>query len=183
MAYNFSPLELRVKEIEEWLKKEYSGLRTGRAMPTVLDVVKVDAYGSKVPIEQVGSISVEGPRSIFISVWDKSQIKAVEKALTESDLGLSGQATEEGVRILFPELTSENRESLKRVAKKKLEEARVSLRNEREEVWDDIQSQEKSGEITEDDKFRLKDELQKIIDAGNKELEITAERKEKEIEN
>lgn len=183
MAYNFSIFQSRIKEINEWLIKEYSGLRTGQATPAVLDIVQVDSYGSRVPLNQVGNISVEGPRSLFISIWDKGQIKAVEKSLTEADLGLSSQATEDGVRVLFPELTSENRESLKRVAKKKLEDARVSLRKEREDVWDDIQAKEKEGELTEDERFRLKDDLQKIIDTANENLEAVALRKEKEISN
>lgn len=183
MTYDFTPLEKKLDETQDWLKKEYAGLRTGQATPAVLDGIKVDSYGTLSPISQIGSIALEGARSLFISVWDKGQIKAVEKAIADANLGLGTQATDEGVRVTFPELTTETRETLKRTAKKKLEDARVSVRQEREEAWDDIQKKEKDGELSEDDKFRLKDELQKRVDGANKALDEIADRKEKEIEN
>lgn len=183
MTYDFTPLEEKLEKAKDWLKKEFAGLRTGQASPAVLDGIKVESYGALAPISQVGSIALEGARSLFVSVWDKSQIKAVEKAISDANLGLGTQATEDGVRVTFPELTTETRETLKKTAKKKLEDARVSVRQEREEIWDDIQKKEKDSELTEDDKFRLKDELQKRIDSANKDLDALGDRKEKEIEN
>jgi len=183
MTYDFAKLEKKIEETKDWLRKEYAGLRTGQAAPAVLDGVRVDSYGTLTPLNQIGSIGIEGPRSLFVSVWDKSLIKAVEKAITNANLGLTPQATEDGVRVNFPELTAETRETLKKTAKKKLEDARISIRQEREEVWEDIQEKEKKGEITEDDKFRFKEALEKIIEKANQELDQIAERKEQEISN
>lgn len=183
MAFDFTPIEQKLEEAQNWLKTEFAGLRTGQAAPAVLDGIRIDSYGTLTPINQVGSVSIEGARSLYVSVWDKSQIKALEKAITDANLGLSTQATDDGVRVLFPELTAESRETLKKTAKKKLEDARVSVRQAREETWDEIQEQAKNSEITEDDKFRFKEELQKRVDATNKELDEITSRKEKEIEN
>jgi ribosome recycling factor len=181
MAYNFSSFKQSIKDVEERLKKEYSGIRTGRATPAILDSILVESYGAKMPINQLGSIASEGPRSLKITPWEISQAKAIEKAILTSDLGLSASADDKGVRVIFPELTSERRASLIKIVKQKLEDARVSLRNERDKVWNDIQSKEKDGGMGEDEKFRLKNEMQKMVDDGNKSLEDVASRKETEI--
>ncbi len=181
MLYNFSDLKTKAKEIEEWLKKELSGLRTGRATPAILDVVLVESYGAKVPIQQVGNISVEDAKTIRISPWDATHVKAIEKAITTSNLGLSVAVDDTGLRVIFPDLTEDRRKNLVKVAKEKLEEARVSLRTLRDHIWKDIQNKEKEGGMSEDEKFRLKDEMQKHIDASNKILEGEMGRKEKEI--
>lgn len=181
MAYNFTPLKQKTTDTVEWLKREFSAVRTGRATPVILDAVRVDSYGSKMAINQLASVSVEDPKTLRISPWDMSQAKNIEQAIRESDLGLSVTVDDRGLRAIFPELTSERRQSLIKVAKQKLEEARIALRLERERVWEDIQSQEKKNLITEDEKFRLKSEMQKIIDDANKVLEEIGEKKEKEI--
>lgn len=164
-----------------WLEKEFASIRTGRATPMLLDLVQVESYGTRVPIQQVGSISVEDARTLRISVWDQSVIKAVEKAITEADLGISLVTDGSGIRAIFPELTSERRVQLMKIAKAKLEEARVSLRGMRDEEIKKIDSMQKSAEISEDQKFTAKEELQKKVDFFNNSLGNLLELKEKEI--
>ena len=181
--YDFSEFDQKIRVNEEWLKKEYQGLRTGRATPALLDGVQADSYGSRVPLNQIGSIGVEDARTIRVSPWDTSQIKEIEKAITDANLGVGVSSDEKGVRVSFPELTAERRDTLMKVAKEKLEDARQSVRGAREETWNAIQAQEKEGEISEDEKFRSKEELQKHVDKANKTLEEMYERKEVEIKN
>lgn len=181
MNYDFSNFESRLKEVGEWLDKELTTLRTGRATPAILDGVKIESYGSKLPINQVANVGIEDARTIRITPWDKNQISAIEKAITDSNLGLSVSSSDAGVRVSFPELTEERRKTLVKVLKDKLEEARISLRGSRDEIWEDIQKKEKDGEITEDDKFRLKDKMQELIDKTQKNLEEKAKKKEGEI--
>ncbi|PIT91079.1 ribosome recycling factor [Candidatus Kaiserbacteria bacterium CG10_big_fil_rev_8_21_14_0_10_49_17] len=183
MAYNFTALKEKVADAKVWLAKEFQGLRTGRATPAILDSIQVESYGSRVPINQVGSVSVEDARSLRISVWDPSHIKEIEKAITDANLGVSVSSDEKGVRVSFPELTADRRTQIVKIAKDKLEDARISIRTARDEVRQEILKQEKEGAIGEDDKFRALEEMQKIVDEGNKELEAMAERKEAEISN
>ncbi len=181
MAYDFKPFEKKIKEIEDRLSKELSGVRTGRATPAILDGVQVESYGSRVPVTQVANIAVEDARSLRITPWDASMGKEIEKAILQANLGLSVGADEKGVRVFFPELTSERRVSLLKVAKEKVEEIRTSLRMARDEVWNDIQAKEKAKEMSEDDKFRGKEDMQKRVDAANASFDAALERKEKEI--
>lgn len=181
MQYNFSNLKAELKKIEDFLGKEYRELNIGRASPMVLDSIQVESYGSRVPLKNVASVSIEDPKTLRVAPWDKGQIKGIEKAVAVANLGLSVAVDDQGLRIVFPQLTTESREKLVKVLKEKLEEARIVVRRERERVWDEIQTLEKSGKMTEDEKFRGKDELQKIIDEVNKNLEATYERKEKEV--
>ena len=181
MAYNFKPFEGRIKEVTERLTKELAGVRTGRATPAILDGIQVESFGTRMPINNVAAVSIEDARSLRISPWDASMAKEIEKAITVANLGLSVGADEKGVRVFFPELTSERRAQLLKVAKEKVEEARTSLRKMRDEVWSDIQKQEKDKKMGEDDKFRAKDEMQKRVDAANKAFDEVLARKEKEI--
>ncbi len=181
MAYDFKQLKTNIAATHEWLVKEMSGIRTGRATPTLLDGVQVEAYGARMPISQVASLSTEDARTLRITPWDASQVKEIERAITLANLGVSSAVDDKGLRVFFPELTSERREQLLKISKQKLEEARVALRGERDKVWSDIQAKEKDGKLSEDEKFRAKDEMQKLVDEGNKKLEELAERKEKEI--
>ncbi len=183
MAYNFSDLKKRAKNVEDWLIKEYSGIRTGRATPSILDNVKIMSYDSLMPISQVASITTKGPKSLRVVPWDTSVNKAIEKAIIESNLGLSVAMDEKGVRVMFPDLTVERRQSLVKLAKQKLEDARISLRKERDLTWDDIQKKEEDGSVTEDEKFRLKTEMQKIVDETGKRLQDMADKKEQEMNN
>ncbi len=183
MAYNFSEFKKGLGDVETWLTKEYAGIRTGRATPSILDSVTVESYGNKMPINQLASITVEGPRSLRIVSWDASQNKGIEKAINDSNLGLSVSVDEKGVRVNFPELNAERRTMLIKLSKQKLEDARVSLRKERDQVWNDIQAKEKDGEVTEDDKFRLKTEMQKLVDDASDKLQKLADKKEQEVLN
>ncbi|MFM2340182.1 MAG: hypothetical protein RLZZ360_818 [Candidatus Parcubacteria bacterium] len=171
----------RFTEIIEWLDKEFSTIRTGQATPALLDGVRVESYGALLPLNQVGSVGVEDARTLRISPWDATQVKAVEKAITDADLGLSVMTDSSGVRVIFPELTGERRQQLVKLAKSKLEDARVSVKAVRDDVMKAIDAAEKSGDLSQDDKFAAKEEAQKIVDATNRALEARFTEKETEI--
>lgn len=171
----------RLTESIEWLRKEYSGIRTGQAAPGLLDSIKVENYGSKMPLNQVGSIGVEDARTLRVSPWDASTIPGIERAITEADLGVSVATDSSGLRVIFPELTSERRTQLLKLAKSKLEDARVSVRGTRDEYLKALDKQEKAGDISEDEQRAKKDAAQKEVDATNKELESLYNQKETEI--
>lgn len=183
MAYNFQPLKNSFKDIEEWLKRELQGVRTGRATPTLLDSIQVEAYGSRVPLNQVGGITVEDARTLRISPWDMSQIKAVEKAIVDANLGVGVGSDDKGVRVSFPELTGERRVQLIKIMKEKLEEARVKIRSARGENISLLEKQEKDGEMGKDELFRLKAEVQKLVDDAGGSLDAIAKKKEEEIQS
>ncbi len=161
--------------------REYQGLRTGRASPAILDSIMVQAYGSQMPLKQVATVGVEDARSLRVQAFDQSLVKDIEKAITSADLGVGVGSDAAGVRVTFPELTGERREQLVKLAKAKLEDARTTVRQGRDDCWKDIQEQEKAKTISEDDKFRLKDEMQKKVDAANEELEKLFDKKEQEM--
>jgi len=169
--YDFKQFDVKTAAAREWLAKEYRGLRTGRATPAILDGVQVSAYGSMMPLKQIGSVSVEDARTLRISAYDTSVLKDIERAVAAANLGLGTSSDSSSVRVSFPELTSERREQLVKLAKQKLEEARTSVRQARDETWKEIQERERGGTLTEDDKFFLKEELQKRVDKVNLELE------------
>ena len=183
MAYDFKDLQEKVKGVEEWLQGEYFGIRTGRATPAVLDSIKIDSYGAMVPLNQAATITIEDARTLRVLPYDVSQAKEIEKAITNSSLGLSVTVDDKGARVMFPELTSENREALKKVVREKLEQARISLRTERDHVWSAMQKEEKDGDISEDEKFTYKEEMEKIIADATSSLEAVAEAKETELAN
>jgi ribosome recycling factor len=174
-------LETRFKEVVEWLEKEFSGIRTGQATPALLDGIRVESYGSFLPLNQVGSVGIEDARTLRIAPWDSSQVKAVEKAITDADLGLSVMSDSAGVRVIFPELTGERRAQLVKLAKSKLEDARVSVKAVRDEAMKAIDAAEKAGDISQDDKFTQKEAVQKVVDATNRLLEAHFAAKEGEI--
>lgn len=174
-------LQTKLKDASEWLGEMYAGIRTGQATPALLDNVKVENYGSMMPINQVASIGVENARTLRISPWDASTIPALERAITEADLGVSVSTDSSGLRVNFPELTSDRRDQLLKLAKEKLEEARVSVRSVRDEIVKDIEKQQKEGSISEDEKFKQKEFIQKEVEAANKKLEELYDKKEAEI--
>ena len=180
-VYDFNKFKQEGESTLLWLKKEYTGIRTGRALPSILDAVSVKAYGSSMSIQSLATVSIEGPKTLRVSVWDADVVKEIDRAIRESNLGLSVAIDGSGLRISFPELTSERRTMLSKVAKEKLEEARVAIRTEREKTLGDIDQKEKSGVFSEDDKFRFRNELQKLVEDINGKLEDIFERKEKEI--
>ncbi|MCX6755228.1 MAG: ribosome recycling factor [Candidatus Nomurabacteria bacterium] len=181
MQYNFSNFKNDLKKVEEFLSKEYTQLNTGRASPLVLDGVAVEVYGAYQPIKNVASVSIEDVKTLRVAPWDKGQIKAIEKAITTANLGLSVASDDMGLRVIFPQLTTETRQNLVKVLKERLENSRITVRKERERIWDEIQALEKDGKMTEDERFRAKDDLQKIIDEANNSLEATFEKKQKEV--
>lgn len=179
MAYDFSKFKAKVKETEEWLKKELSNVRTGRASAAILDSIKIESYGSMVPVNQVGNISTEDARSIRIVPWDMSQAKDIEKAITVANLGVGIVVDDKGIRVIFPELTGERRIQITKIAKDKVEEARKTLRMHRDDVMKDMQAKE----LPKDDMFRAKNDAQKLVDEGNKALDALFAKKEQEILN
>jgi ribosome recycling factor len=181
--YDFKKLKEEIKKTKEHYKNELTTIRTGRAVPSILDNVKVDSYGTKVPLNQVAGVTIEDAKTLRISPWDIDTVHQIEQAVQDADLGVSVSSDEKGVRVSFPELTSERREQLIKLTNTKLEDARITLRRHRDDVWNDIQKQQKEGEISEDDKFRFKEEMEKIIKEGNKALEDLAKKKEEELKS
>ena len=183
MPYKFDQFKGTVERIQHHLVQEFSGLRTGRATPALLDNVLVEASGRPLLLRELGAIGVEDGRTLKVTLWDKSQLKAAEAGILKANLAVTVAPAADGVsvRISFPELSEERRKTLVKLVKEKAEQARISLRREREKVWGDIQVKEKAKELSEDEKFRLKNELQKFVDEANKKIEETVKRKEKEI--
>jgi len=181
MQYNFSQFKTELKKVEDFLSGAYNQLNIGRASPMVLDGISVESYGAKVPLKNVASVNIEDPKTLRVAPWDKSQIKEIEKAIVAANLGLSVATDDTGIRVIFPQLTTETRPKLVKVLKDKLEESRITVRRERERVWQDVEKKEKEAKLTQDEKFRAKDDLQKVIDEANKNLEAIFEKKEKEV--
>jgi len=181
MNYDFAPLKKKSAGVREWLLKEFSGIRTGRATPALIENLEVDAYGSKNIISHIASISLEDPKTLRVAPWDKTHIPAIQNALSRANLGISASADEIGIRVKFPTLTEETRKSITKIVRERLEEARISLRKERDNVWEDIQTKERGKEISKDDKFRFKDEMEKIISESAHLFEEAAKKKENEI--
>ncbi len=177
-------IESKKPELENAItrfKEELAKLRTGRANPALVENILVECYGSKTLLKQLASISVPEARLITINPWDKSALSAIEAAISASDLGLNPNNDGQIIRLNLPPLNEERRQELVKILNQKAEEARISVRNIREEIWREIQNKEKSGEISEDDKFKGKDKLQEVIDEYNNKIEELRERKEKEI--
>jgi ribosome recycling factor len=169
------------EEIKKWLQKELSSLRTGRATVTILDSVRVELYGTFSPVNQVSTINVEDAKTIRLTPWDKTAIKALEQAITKADLGLSVTSNGIDVRVIFPDLTTETRMNLVKQGYKKVEEAKVSLRTERADSIKKLEQFAKDNSIGEDDVKRAKDEIQKNIDSFVRQFDEMGALKEKEI--
>ncbi|MGF1562499.1 MAG: ribosome recycling factor [Geminicoccaceae bacterium] len=165
----------------EVLRKEFAGLRTGRAAASLLEPVVVNVYGSDMPINQVGTISVPEPRMISVQVWDKSNVKAVEKAIRDAGLGLNPAADGTLVRIPIPELSEERRHELTKVAARYAEQARVAVRNVRRDGMDVLKRMEKDGDISQDEHHLYADEVQALTDSHIERINDLLETKDKEI--
>ena len=163
------------------LHREFSGLRTGRAASSMLETVQVDAYGSLMPLNQVANVSVPEPRLLNVTVWDKGMVKAVEKAIRESGLGLNPQPDGAMIRVPVPELSQERRLELVKVAGKYTEQARVAIRNVRRDAMDAVKKDEKAGKISEDELKTLETKIQQSTDAAIKKVDEAFAHKEKEI--
>lgn len=174
-------LKQKLDKILERLKNEAVSLRTGRATPALVEDLEVDYYGSKTPLKAIASISAPEPRQILISPWDKNAIQPIERAIQLSSLGLNPIADKDTIRLAIPSLTEERRKELVKLLGKYLEEAKIAVRREREEVLKEVNKEEKEKKISEDEEFRQKQEIQKIIDETNKKIEEIGANKEKEI--
>jgi len=180
-APDLSDVKRRMAGALETLKKELGGLRTGRASANLLDPVMVEAYGQKMPLSQVGSVSVPEPRLITVQVWDKGQVKAAEKAIREAGLGLNPMTDGALIRIPLPDLTQERRQELVKLAGKYAEQARVSVRNVRRDGMDLLKAAEKKHQISQDEHRKHSDEVQALTDSNIKKIDETLATKEKEI--
>ena len=179
--YNKDEVTRRMKGAVATLKTEFSGLRTGRASPALLDPVMVDAYGQQMSINQVGTISTPEPRLLTVQVWDKGLAKAVDKAIRDAGLGLNPQMDGQLLRIPIPELNEERRKELAKLASKYAEHARVAIRNVRRDGMEVLKKLEKDHKIGQDEHHKLGDELQKLTDAHIKEVDQVLHGKEQEI--
>ena len=168
------------KTIENY-RTEVSGVRTNRAHPSMVEDLPVEYFGVKSPLKQVASVSLSDPRTLMISPWNKDNLIDIEKAIKDSDLDVSPNNNGQVITISLPSLTEERRKELVKVLGKKTESARIGVRKIREDLWSDIQEKEKNGEISEDDKFRMKDQLQKVVDEYNEKIEEISQKKEKDI--
>ncbi|MCB1651175.1 MAG: ribosome recycling factor [Alphaproteobacteria bacterium] len=178
MAYDKADIKRRMDGAIEVLQKEFSGLRTGRASASLLDPVVVEVYGGKMPLNQIGTVSVPEPRMLSVQVWDAGNVKATEKAIRDSGLGLNPMPEGNNIRIPIPDLNEERRAELSKIAGKYAEAARVSVRNVRRDGMDSVK---KDDALTEDDQKRLSDEVQKLTDDAVKRIDDMLSDKEKDI--
>jgi ribosome recycling factor len=181
MTFDINDLKRRMNASLDTLKKEFSGLRTGRASASLLDTVTVEAYGSRVPLSQVGSINVPEPRLLTVSVWDTGVLKSVEKAIRDAGLGLNPQADGTLIRVPIPQLNEERRKELQKIAGKYAEAGRVSIRNIRRDGMDSLKKMEKDKIISEDESKRKSEEVQKATDDIIAQLDKLLVEKEKDI--
>ena len=171
----------RMQGAVDVLAKEFGGLRTGRAATSLLEPIMVDAYGSSMPITQVSTLSVPDPRTLSVQVWDKSLVKAVEKAIRESGLGLNPAVDGQLLRIPIPMLTEERRVELSKVASRYTEEARVSVRNVRRHALDELKKAEKEGSLSQDEHRDIGRQIQDLTDQYVKKVDDLLAKKEGEI--
>ena len=174
-------LQRRMDGAIEVLRKEFGGLRTGRASASLLEPVQVPAYGNTVPLAQVASVNVPEPRMITVQVWDRSVVKAVDKAIREAGLGLNPQTEGQTIRVPIPELNQERRKELTKVAAKYAEDARVAVRHVRQHGIEALRKLEKDHEISQDEQRKAQADIQKLTDDHIKRIDETLAQKDKEI--
>ncbi|MBI2055310.1 MAG: ribosome recycling factor [Candidatus Sungbacteria bacterium] len=174
-------LERKLDEIGSALKSEVSGLRTGRATPALVEDLEVEAYGVRQPLKALAAISAPDARQILIQPWDKSLLPAIEKAIQSSPIGLNPVADKDAIRLFLPPLTEERKRDLVKVLKEKLEQARIQVRRTRDEVMKIVEAEERAKTISEDEKFRRKEEVEKKVGEWNKKVEELGAVKEREI--
>jgi len=166
-----------------FLERELAKVRTGRASISLVEDIVVDCFGSKLPLKQLAAISNPEPKQIVIQPWDKSYVESIERAISSSSIGAAPIVDKDVIRITFPSMSDEYRKELLRILSEKQEEARKTIRHWRGEAWEEVQEKTKQGEIREDDKFKAKDDLQKLVDEYSKKIDDLGERKKKEIES
>ena len=174
-------LTKRMDSALDVLRKELQGLRTGRASASLLEPITVEAYGSEMPLTQVGTVNVPEPRMLTVQVWDRGLVKAVEKAIRNANLGLNPATDGQLIRVPLPELTQERRNDLVKVAHKYAEQARVAVRNVRRDGMDQLKKMEKDGDISQDEHKHWSDEVQKLTDRHIEAINQLTEQKEKDI--
>tara|TARA_B100000686_G_C16716691_1_gene932480 strand:+ start:133 stop:690 length:558 start_codon:yes stop_codon:yes gene_type:complete len=174
-------IERRMDGAIEVLSREFSGLRTGRASASLLDRIMVEAYGSQMPMNQVGTVSIPEARLLTVQVWDQGLIKAVEKSIVESELGLNPQTEGNLIRIPIPDLSEERRIELKKVAGRYAEQAKVAVRNVRRDGMDTLKQMERDGEISQDEQKIQSEDIQKVTDGHILKIDEALELKETEI--
>jgi ribosome recycling factor len=180
-SFDLNDLRRRMEGALDKLKDDFAGLRTGRASTGMLDPVTVEVYGSKMPLNQVASISVPEARLLSVSVWDMSNVKAVEKAIANAGLGLNPQPEGNLIRVPVPELNEERRKELTKVAGQYAEQSRIAVRNVRRDGMESLKQQEKDKEISEDEHKRFSDDVQKLTDDVIKQIDAQLADKEKDI--
>jgi len=177
----FKETEARMKKSVEHVQQELARIRTGRATPTLLDVIKIDYYGNKTPLNQVASITTPEPRLLVVQPWEKRLIPEVEKAILESDLGLNPSNDGNVVRVPIPELSEERRQDLQKLVRKFCEDGRVAIRNIRRDANEDIKKLQKSHKISEDQEHDALDDVQEMTNKYIEEIDNLLKHKEKEI--
>ncbi len=180
--HDIKEIEKRMRAAIDALKREFSGLRTGRASANLLDPVQVMVYGSRMPLNQVATVSVPEPRMISVQVWDRSNVTAVDKAIREANLGLNPIMDGQILRLPIPALTADRRQELVKLAHKYAEQAKVSVRNVRREAMDVLKKLEKDGKMSQDDQRGHSDKVQELTDRLIKEIDTTLATKEVEIQ-
>lgn len=178
---NISEFKPEFVKVVDFLKTDISQLRTGRASTAMVEGISVEAYGTRQPLKATATIIVADPKTLNIEPWDKSLLQAIEKGIRDSGVGINPVNDGRIIRLALPELTTERRAELIKVLHQKLEHARISIRKVREEAREMIQLEEKEKSITEDDKFSLQEELEKLVKGYNDEIQKIGEAKEKEI--
>jgi len=168
-------------KVISFLRNELIKMHISRPSASLIEDINVDYFGKKVPLRQLGTISIPNPREIVIHPWDESYTESIQKAISRSPLGVSVIIEKDLIRVSFPSLSEEHRKNLVKVLSQKAEESKKIVRHWRQEAWKEIQGGARTGEIREDDKYRAKDKLQELIDEYNKKIEDMRERKEKEI--
>jgi ribosome recycling factor len=163
------------------LNKEFGGLRTGRASTNLLDTVQIEAYGSMLPMNQVGNVTAPEARMLMVNVWDKTMVKAVEKAIRESDMGLNPAVDGQTIRVPIPAPSEERRKEMAKIAHKYAESAKVAVRNVRRDGMDELKKQEKEKKISEDEQHTQSDKVQKLTDEYVKKIDDLLAAKEKDI--
>jgi ribosome recycling factor len=180
-TFDLGDLKRRMQGAVSALKHDLNSLRTGRASPTLLDPIQVDAYGATMPITQVATVSVPEPRLLSVQVWDRSMVHAVEKAIRDSDLGLNPLTEGQTIRLRIPEMNEQRRKEMVKVAHKYTEEARIAVRHVRRDGIDLLKKLKKDGSIGEDDERRQEQDVQKATDQAIGEIDALLDVKEKEI--
>lgn len=180
-TYSKDEISRRMSGVVTALKGDLAGLRTGRATPALLDPVSVEAYGNRMPVSQLGTVSAPEPRLLTVQVWDKSMVKAVDKAIRDSGIGLNPQVDGQLLRIPIPELNEDRRKELVKLAHKYAEQSRVAVRNVRRDGMDLLKKLEKDGKIGQDEQHKTGEELQKLTDGHIKDIDAMLQAKEQEI--